>query len=291
MTMFQMHKPSIAIVYRGGTPKALQCAQKVVQLMNKKGIEVLTAPEQKMIQRTQLIKSKKDWDRVGLVVVLGGDGTYLRAVRLLQGRDIPLLAFNMGSLGFLTVHPAEEVHRLMTHALSGELEIRERSMLAAKLLRKGKTRGEFLALNDVVIERGPTAQLINTSLFSDRHLVSTIKADGVIVATPTGSTAYNLAAGGPILDPESSAMVVTPVAPHALTNRPLIFPDHRKISFRLADRGSRARLIVDGQMSAELTDQDEVRVSRSGTKHCTLREPEFNFFDLLREKMKFGDRA
>jgi NAD+ kinase len=159
-----------------------------------------------------------------------------------------------------------------------------------------------LALNDIVIERGSLSQLINISIHSEKMLVSEIKADGLIIATPTGSTAYNLSAGGPILHPESRVFVVTPIAPHSLTSRPLIFPDDIQLSFRMvnklqADRPSirsskdRAHFVVDGVKVDDISQDDEILIRRHKVDHLMVRDPAQNFFHLLREKLKFGDRA
>lgn len=282
---------SIALVYRIETAQAVSLAKKVADHLKEKSFKVLTGPEQKLIPGTKAAKAK-DLDEVKLIIVLGGDGTYLRAVRLLEGRNVPILGFNMGSLGFLTAHSAESTFAIIEKTLAGKMILRPRSMLVAKIHRKGKTRGEYHALNDVVIERGSMSQLINSAIYSEKFLVSEVKADGFIVASPSGSTAYNLAAGGPILHPESPVFVVTPVAPHSLTSRPLIFPDDRELSFKLdAKKPQNAHFIVDGQKMTEITPEDEVVLTRSCYDHWMVREPDHNYFHLLREKLKFGDRS
>lgn len=281
---------SIALVYRLETAQAVSMAKKVADYLKEHGYMVYTAPEQKVVPGTKAAKTKKQMDEVKLVVVLGGDGTYLRAVRLLEGRSVPLLGFNMGFLGFLTAHNIESVFDILEKTLAGKMVLRPRSMLFAKILRKGKVRGEYHALNDVVIERGSMSQLISTAIYSEKFLVSEVKADGFIVASPSGSTAYNLAAGGPILHPESPVLVVTPVAPHSLTSRPLIVPDDRDLSFKLDAKTQKAHFIVDGQKVTELTAEDEVVLTRSCYDHWMVREPNHNYFHLLREKLKFGDR-
>lgn len=285
-------KASIALVYRLETAQAVSLAKKVADFLKEKGYLVFTGPEQKLVPGTKAAKTKKELDAFQLVIVLGGDGTYLRAVRMLEGRNVPILGFNMGSLGFLTAHNAESTFEIIEKTLAGKMVLRPRSMLVAKIIRKGRTRGEFHALNDVVIERGSMSQLINTAIYSEKFLVSEVKADGFIVASPSGSTAYNLAAGGPILHPESPVFVVTPVAPHSLTSRPLIFPDDRELSFRLdAKKTQTAHFIVDGQKVTEITPEDEVVLTRSCYDHWMVREPDHNYFHLLREKLKFGDRS
>ena len=208
-------KSKIALVYRLETASAVSLAKKLADFLKAKGHEVFTGPEQKIVAGTKAAKTKKQLDSLNLVIVLGGDGTYLRAVSMLEGRNIPILGFNMGSLGFLTAHTADSAFEITEEALTGELELRPRSMIYAKILRKGKLREEFHALNDMVIERGSMSQLISTAIYSDKLLVSEVKADGFILASPSGSTAYNLAAGGPILHPESPVFVMTPVAPHS----------------------------------------------------------------------------
>ncbi len=281
---------SIGLVYRLQTPQAVSLAKKVADYLKDLGFTVVTAPEQPVVPGTKGIKTPKQLDDLGLVVVLGGDGTYLRAVRILAGRNVPILGFNMGSLGFLTAHQSDSVFATIDAALAGKMVLRPRSMIEAKILRKGKVRSEYHALNDVVIERGSMSQLINTAIYLEKFLVSEVKADGFIVASPSGSTAYNLAAGGPILDPESPVFVVTPVAPHSLTSRPLIFPDNKELSFKLDGKTVKAHFIVDGQKVTELTADDEVVLTRSCYDHWMLRQPDHNFFHLLREKLKFGDR-
>ncbi|MGZ3773490.1 MAG: NAD(+)/NADH kinase [Pseudobdellovibrionaceae bacterium] len=282
---------SIALVYRLETARAVSLAKKVAEYLHDRGYNVYTAQDQKVIPGTKLAKSKRQIDEIKLVIVLGGDGTYLRAVRLLAGRSVPILGFNMGSLGFLTANNADTVFETIDKTLDGKMMLCPRSMINAKILRRGKVRGEHHALNDVVIERGSMSQLINTAIYSEKFLVSEVKADGFIVASPSGSTAYNLAAGGPILHPESPVLVVTPVAPHSLTSRPLIFPDNRELSFTLKGKTQKAHFIVDGQKVTEITADDEVVLARSCYDHWMVREENHNYFHLLREKLKFGDRS
>lgn len=282
---------NIAIVYRIQTEQAVQLSAKLAAWLIQKDYNVFTAPEQKIVPGTKALKGKNAFDNVGLVIVLGGDGTYLRAVRLLEGRQTPILGFNMGSLGFLTAHHAEDTFKIVEDALKGKMILRPRSMLQAQIIRKGKVRGLYHALNDIVIERGSNSQLIYTAIYSEKFLVSEVKADGFIISSPSGSTAYNLAAGGPILHPETKALVVTPVAPHSLTSRPIIFPDDKNLEFKLmTGKEQKAHFIVDGQKQTEITNDDEIVITRSCYDHWVVRAPSHNFFHLLREKLKFGDR-
>ncbi len=291
-------KAKIAIVYRLATPAAVKLAKDLASSLKKKNYKVFTAFEQKLIPGTELVKTKKGMNKINLVIVLGGDGTYLRAVRMIDGEQIPTLGINLGSLGFLTTTIAEEALQAVEKTLNGEMYLQPRAMLEVKVYRKNKLRGELVCLNDIVLERGQRSQLINVSLSTEKNFVNEIKADGLIISSPTGSTAYNLAAGGPIMHPEVKAFVVTAIAPHSLTSRPLIFPDHRSLYLKLINKKqklspstkSEARLVIDGQMFDKIGLDDEIRIKRYTHDHLMIRDPNLNFFSLLREKMKFGDR-
>ena len=280
----------VAIVYRLHSVEAVRMSKRLAEKLKSRRYKVFTAPEQKQIAGTDLLVSSNELKEMSLVIVLGGDGTYLRAVRLLKGHTVPILGFNMGFLGFLTAHSVDDVMETVENTLKNKMVLHTRSRLHISVKLKSARKVSFNALNDVVIERGSFSQLISTSLYFDRSLVNNIKADGLIVSSPTGSTAYNLAAGGPILHPEVSAIVVTPVAPHSLTTRPLIFPDDRALVLKLDQNTSLAHLIVDGQKVLELSSDDEVTITRDKTDHYMIRKPEHNFFDLLKDKLKFGDR-
>lgn len=280
----------IAIVYRIYSVEAVKTAKKLAAKLKTKRYKVFTAPEQKQIAGTQLLVSSNDLKEMSLVIVLGGDGTYLRAVRLLKGHSVPILGFNMGFLGFLTAHSVDEVYETIDQTLKNKMVLHTRSRLHVSVKLKSGKRITYSALNDVVIERGSFSQLISTAVYFDKSVVNHIKADGVIISSPTGSTAYNLAAGGPILHPEVNAIVVTPVAPHSLSTRPLIFPDNKKLILHLDKMTSLAHLIVDGQKVMELSSDDEVTITRDINDHYMIRKPNHNFFELLKEKLKFGDR-
>lgn len=280
----------IAIVYRLHSPEAVKMAKKLAVRLKSKRYKVFTAPEQKLIAGTDPLVSSNELKEMSLVIVLGGDGTYLRAVRLLKGHTVPILGFNMGYLGFLTAHSVEDVFATVDETLKNHMVLHTRARLHVTVKLKSGKRVVYNALNDVVIERGSFSQLISTSLYFGKSLVNHIKADGIIISSPTGSTAYNLAAGGPILHPEVRAIVVTPVAPHSLSTRPLIFPDDEKIMLSLDQHTSLAHLIVDGQKVLELASEDEVTITRDEMDHFMIRKPHHNFFELLKEKLKFGDR-
>lgn len=280
----------IAIVYRIHAPEAVRMAKKVVAKLKSKRIKVFTAPEQKQLDGTTMLISSNELKEMSLVIVLGGDGTYLRAVRLLKGHQVPILGFNMGYLGFLTAHSVDDVFAIIDETLKNKMVVQSRSRIHTSVKLKTGRRLAFDALNDVVIERGSFSQLISTAIYFDKSYVNHIKADGVIISTPTGSTAYNLAAGGPLLHPETKALVLTPVAPHSLTTRPLIFPDDKKMVIKLEQQTATAHLIIDGQKVLELSQDDEVTINRCEMDHIMIRRSGHNFFELLKEKLRFGDR-
>lgn len=278
----------VAIVHRPDSEPALSLAHDLCRWLHEKKIRCFTHPKQRLGSTASKFKPNQGLD---LVIVLGGDGTYLEAVRMLGPRSIPMLGVNLGSLGFLTVHRAQELYDVVELALKGKLDRLNRSMIDIEIKRKGKRRGRYLALNDLVIERGPTSHLIHLAVRLNNQMLHTLKADGLILSTPTGSTAYNLAAGGPILQPTVDALAVTAICPHSLTNRPIILSDKYEISLHLMGKKNRAALSVDGVKVAEMSDLDDVTVRRSKYEHWMLRKPGHNYFQLLREKLKFGERA
>ncbi len=277
---------NIAIVIRKDTPKALSEAKKLGQWLSDQDLEVFCEPNVDLCKKSQELSGEKDFDKIDLVIVLGGDGTYLQAVRMLHGRQTPIVGVNLGSLGFLTDNRLEDMYTTLKATLKNKMDSRPRSVLSMTINDDKK----FLALNDIVIERGERTQLLNIGIYCDDQLVTETKADGVIVSSPTGSTAYNLAAGGPVLHPETKAIVVTPICPHSLTTRPLIFPDDRKLEFKIiGDRGP-ALLSVDGQKALEINSTHKLIVNKNNQDHYIIRHPTHNFFNLLREKLKFGER-
>src|SRR5579884_1421000 len=224
-----------------------------------------------------------------LVIVLGGDGTLLSAARVVAGRDIPLFAVNMGHLGFLTSIPVEDLYPELERALRGEHRIGRRRMIDCELRRNGETIGSYSALNDVVITKSELARMIDLDTHVDNHFVAAYKADGLIIATPTGSTAYSLSAGGPVIFPSVAAFCITPICPHMLTNRPVIVPDSSVI--KILNYGeSGPFLSIDGQVGEPLSKGDRIICRASSKTIQLIRPPKSLFFDVLREKLKWGER-
>lgn len=224
-----------------------------------------------------------------LIVVLGGDGTLLSAVRATAASDAPLLGVNLGSLGFLTDVPIAQLFSMLEAIASGNAPVEKRSLMHCDLLRGDEILESYLAFNDVVVNKTTLARLNNYELFVDKAFVSSYRADGMIVATPTGSTAYSLSAGGPVVMPTVSAFVITPVSPHSLTHRPLIVPDTSIVEILLRSDAEVAYLSLDGQPGVDLKDGDRVRCRLSEHK-VSLFRTNADFFQVLRTKLKWGER-
>lgn len=224
-----------------------------------------------------------------LLIVLGGDGTLLSAARASIGRDIPLFAVNLGGLGFLTAIKADDIYNQLEHVLRGDYQVLHRRMLHTELWRGNEIVAAHEALNDVVLTKSDIARMIDLEIYVDRYFVCVYKADGLIVSTPTGSTAYSLSAGGPIMTPTVAALAITPICPHMLTNRPVIVTDESEI--QVAVRGAGAtHLTIDGQVGENLEPGDRVVCRRSAHSISLVHPPGTAFFDVLREKLKWGDR-
>jgi NAD+ kinase len=231
---------------------------------------------------------------VDLVVVLGGDGTLLSVADCIgaAGTGIPMLGVNFGSLGFLTEVTLPELYPSLEAALNGHARIEERMMLHSTTMRSGATFADHIALNDVVVTKGARSRMIDLSVTVGDEFVTRVKADGLIVATPTGSTAYNLAAGGPIVQPTLDAFLLTPIAPHTLTNRPIVIPVSAPVHVQPNIEDEREELFVtfDGQAGFQLQRGDEIRICRADQTLRLIRPSTRSYFDVLREKLKWGER-
>jgi NAD+ kinase len=225
-----------------------------------------------------------------LVVVLGGDGTLLSAARAIGGRDIPLFAVNLGGLGFLTAITVDEIYPQLERVLLGDFHIGRRRMLHCEWWRYEHLLAAHEALNDMVLTKAEIARMIDLEVNVDSNFVCVYKADGLIVATPTGSTAYSLSAGGPIVLPSVAALAITPICPHMLTNRPVIVPDESVIVVISRDEDHTTYLTIDGQVGDLLKKGDRVICRRSEHSISLIRPPNMMFFDVLREKLKWGGR-
>jgi NAD+ kinase len=222
-------------------------------------------------------------------LVLGGDGTLLSAARAVAHAGVPILAVNLGSLGFLTEVPLAEIYSALNSVDQGHCPVEERAVLDCQLMRNQECVANHFALNDAVINKSAISRLVEFDLMINGNFVFAYKADGVIIATPTGSTAYSLAAGGPILMPSVDAFVVTPVCPHSLTHRPLVVTDSAQIELLVETGGEEAFLSIDGQVGLPVIQGDRL-VCRKAPHKVKLMRTRRTFFDVLRSKLKWGQR-
>jgi len=228
--------------------------------------------------------------QVDLIIVLGGDGTLLATARALNRRPVPILAVNLGGLGFLTVITREELYPTLEQVLAGNYQSERRVQIEGEIVRADEALSSFLALNDVVLNKGAIARILDFDVLVDGQFVSSYKSDGLIVSTPTGSTAYSLAAGGPVIAPTVGAFIITPICAHTLTNRPLVVPDSVTVEVVLKTERESAYLTVDGQMGIAARSDDIVRIRKSGSYVELIQPKQKNYFEILRQKLKWGER-
>lgn len=225
-----------------------------------------------------------------LLIVLGGDGTLLSAARLAAERRVPILPVNLGGLGFLTTVSQDETYSILEEIFAGRHRVSERVMLEAEVVRAGAVIRRQIALNDAVLNKAALARIMDLELRVDGEYVTTYKADGLILSTPTGSTAYSLAADGPIVYPTVEAFIVTPICPHTLTNRPLVIPDSALIEVDFKAEDDAVFLTLDGQVGIELLRGDHVRVRKAAQKLLLVRPAKKTYYQILRSKLKWGER-
>lgn len=243
-------------------------------------------------KRIKVVEKPRLVDLADLIIVLGGDGTYLSIARLMRKRSVPVMGINMGTLGFLTEIKKSEAFDTINEILDGEPTVMsERALLEVTLRRQNKLIFQGPVVNDAVISKGAIARIIGMEISIGDQVINHVRADGIIVSTPTGSTAYSIAAGGPILEPSLGALVLTPICPHSLTQRPLVIPDRMEVHIRLHDRPGHVLLTLDGQDAVDMRENDIVTVRRF-QKHSLklISSPTRDYFSLLREKLKFGMR-
>jgi NAD+ kinase len=229
-------------------------------------------------------------DRIDWLIVLGGDGTLLSAARAMGANQVPILAVNLGGLGFLTSVTLDELYPVLEEVLEGKQKLSERMMLQAEILHDGKTSDKQIALNDAVANKAALARMLDFDVHVDGHHVGRYRADGLIVATPTGSTAYSLAAGGPIIHPDLDAFVITPICPHMLTNRPLVVPDTARVELDFAVSHEPVYLTMDGQIGFQLDAKDRVVITKSSHKVQVVKPPTMTYYEILRSKLRWSER-
>ncbi len=276
----------IGIVAKLSNPRAVEVSEGVAKWLAEKGVEVYG--EKELSERVKLVEtvSREDLpDKIDTLIVLGGDGTMLYAARIIGGKKIPILGVNLGSLGFLTSNTVDEVYKVLEMMMKDErVPTEERMMLSVDVVRGGEKVASYTVLNDAVI-KGTIARLVDLEIRINEEYVTTYRADGLIVATPTGSTAYSLSAAGPILYPTIHSVIVAPICPFNLTNRPVVLPDWMKVEVGLTQEHARVELTLDGQIDIPLFGGDRVEIKRAETNVYLVKCEPRSYFDILRERL------
>jgi NAD+ kinase len=282
---------SVGICVKPEQPQLADLIRALEKWLVERGIEVYPDPESGRFTEAIGISRGELAGQVDLVVVLGGDGTLLAVARAVGARDVPILGVNLGTLGFLAEIARDEIFPTLGEVLAGRFRIEERMRLDVNVDRDGRSLGRYLALNDAVISNTALSRLVHLETRADGAEVTTYRADGLIVATPTGSTAYSLSAGGPLVHPTMEALLLTPISAHTLTHRPLVLPEGSEVEVRVSDaRGGQIHLTVDGQVGRELVENDLVTVRRAASPARLLVDPARTRFDVLRAKLRWGEQ-
>jgi len=295
-----MNISKIGFIVKHEHEEAAALSLEIAELMSGRGYKIFFCDESAVIVRQfkkdsqfTVVKKSVLASKVDFIIVFGGDGTYLSAARLMKERSIPILGVNMGTLGFLTEVRKEEIYDALNTILKQKKIIcSERVMLDVSVIRKGKTILNDLVVNDAVISKGAIARIIGIKINVDGEWANTVRADGMIVSTPTGSTAYSLAAGGPIIMPSLGCMLITPICPHGLTQRPLVVPDTVLLELMVDHMPGHVFITLDGQDLVDLKKGDVIQISRF-KKHTlqVVKAPHRNYFSILREKLNFGGKG
>jgi NAD+ kinase len=285
----------IGVVVKRHQPDALQTLCRLTEWLNQRSIILVGGPEIEReriehesgcsveeVQEDQLAAS------VDLILVLGGDGTMIGTARMLGDREVPVIGVNYGGLGYLAEFRIEELFGALESILKGEYKLEKRVMLAVELFRGEDNVSRSRVLNDVVINKSALARIIEIEAYLNNQFVNSFRADGLIVSTPTGSTAYNLSAGGPVIYPSMNAIVITPICPFTLSNRPIVVPDDAEIELRLKTEEEEVALTLDGQVGFPLKVEDRVLIRKSRTTFNLVQPMNRNYFEVLRDKLRWG---
>ncbi len=282
----------VGIVAKPDAPEARVEVQRLVEWLGRHGVTVAVEKETAdLVPHLGLptVRRAELPAHADLLVVLGGDGTLISAARSIGHLGIPILGVNLGGLGFLTATTLDEMLPALEGCLEDRMVIEERMLLATRILRNGQDVGDTLALNDAVIMKSAVSRIINLAVSIEGQFATAYRADGLIISTPTGSTAYTLSAGGPIVFPTMDAIVLTPICSHTLTNRPIVLPGTSRVEVTVRTT-QEVMLSVDGQVGFGLNDQDTIEVGRASSRIRLVRFPQKHFFSVLRAKLKWGER-
>jgi NAD+ kinase len=293
--MTQSSIKRVGIVVKPHQPDALKTLCGVVEWLHQRGIELVGGPEierERIEHETgcavQVVDAQKLPEIVDMMLVLGGDGTMIATARMLGDREVPVLGVNYGGLGYLAEFRIEELYLALESILAESYVVQKRVMLAVELWRGEEQVTRSRVLNDVVINKSALARIIEIETYLNQQFVNSFRADGLIVSTPTGSTAYNLSAGGPVIYPSMNAVVITPICPFTLSNRPIVVPDESLIELRLKTQNEDVALTLDGQVGFSLQSEDRVVIQKSETAFNLVQPMNRNYFEVLRDKLRWG---
>jgi NAD+ kinase len=281
----------IGIVVKPQISLAKSVLEDLLNYLSRQGKEVFLEKETAaLVGRSSSHRKSKIPSLADMIIVLGGDGTLLSVARLAEGKDVPILGVNLGGLGFLTEVTLEELYPTLEKIFKKDFVTDDRLMLRAAVLRQGEQVAHSMVLNDVVVSKGTLARMIKLEIDINGQFVTALRGDGLIVATPTGSTAYSLSSGGPIVYPSVDAVVLTPISPHTLTNRPIVIPTpvSGPIEVTMRTREEGPTVTFDGQVGFSLRDGDVVEIRAADSKVKLIRSPNRNHFEVLRKKLKWG---
>jgi len=286
-----MQVRAVGICVKPEQPQLADFVGELEEWLRERGVRVALDPQAARWKGEPEVALEESAAKLDLVIVLGGDGTLLAAARGIGERPVPILGVNLGSLGFLAETSSDDLYRALEDVFAGHYRVESRMRLDVTALRGERMLGRFLALNDAVIGKTALSRMVDLETLADGSPVTTYHADGLIAATPTGSSAYSLSAGGPLLVPELEAIVLTPICPHTLTQRPLVLPETCVVEIRVhAGRGVDVQLTVDGQVGHALGEGDRVRVRRAEHPVRLLVPPGRNRFEVMRAKLRWGER-
>ncbi|MFH1702551.1 MAG: NAD(+)/NADH kinase [Nitrospirota bacterium] len=280
----------IGIICKAGITKPAETLKELLPWLRQKGCETFVDTETASTLNIDGFPRSEIPSLSEIIIVLGGDGTMLSTCRLVADKGVPVLGINIGGLGFITEVQLDELYETMEKVLSGECPIEERLMLTAQVRRLGELIAEYIVLNEVVINKAALARIIDLETYVNQNYVTTFKADGLIISTPTGSTAYSLSAGGPILYPTLDNIIITPICSHTLTNRAMVLPGDSIIKVILRSPTERVYLTMDGQVGFSVMQNDVIEVSKAPFKTRLLIPCDRDYFHILRTKLKWGER-
>jgi NAD+ kinase len=278
----------IGIIAKGNKPEAIPVVKELVSWLTGHKVEAFVEPAIAKAVAHPAMDTQEMAKAVEMVVVLGGDGTLLAAARALQKKQVPILGVNLGGLGFLTEITLAELYPMLEAILQGDYKTDERMLLEARVWRKNKVADTFQVLNDVVINKGALARIIELETSVDQAYLTTFRADGLIISTPTGSTGYSLSAGGPIVYPSLHSIIITPICPHTMTNRPILVPNEAMITVTLCSADQEVFLTLDGQVGFKMELGDRVEVERGEGFVRLIKSPSRSYFEVLRQKLMWG---